>query len=510
MTTNAYKNTLHVYTPNDKDFARKADSLATALYEAAEQKAYQELSREELFAFLDQAASLQDSHTGLLKLCIDDMMPADMRMYLWYNPTYAASVAGMYAWLHYPEAFEASRTEFLRTLLNASIGRGFSECGPAYFSGVLHNLDLFLDAGLRSFLDRGAAGAVDFRAFVENTLRDFRQDVERANQNGNVLHDRLSMYYSACQAEMERLLALYDGKKHTVFVYGTLMRDRSASYLMKNATFCDSAVLHGYVMYDLGDFPGIVPDTDKTVLGEVWFVDDETLAELDRYEDEGALYRRTEVKVSGRKGSLSALAYVYQGEVHGDPLWNKWGTKSSDSVWYAGYGSNLSPERFRFYIQGGVCPENGKKYDGCEDKTLWSESHSETLPGTLYFGNYSPTWGGGVAFLKPYTGKTYFRVYRITCGQLMGIREQEGDSKNWYGRIVFLGFDKDGIPMFTLTSAVLNKPELPTDAYLGLLVRTLAEEGWSEREIARYLWEPLRCGKKLLLRDVCEKVHRLL
>ena len=76
MTTNAYKNTLHVYTPNDKDFARKADSLATALYEAAEQKAYQELSREELFAFLDQAASLQDSHTGLLKLCIDDMMPA--------------------------------------------------------------------------------------------------------------------------------------------------------------------------------------------------------------------------------------------------------------------------------------------------------------------------------------------------------------------------------------------------------------------------------------------------
>ena len=53
MTTNAYKNTLHVYTPNDKDFVRKADSLATALYEAAEQKEYQELSREELFAFLD-------------------------------------------------------------------------------------------------------------------------------------------------------------------------------------------------------------------------------------------------------------------------------------------------------------------------------------------------------------------------------------------------------------------------------------------------------------------------
>lgn len=510
MTTNAYKNTLHVYTPNDKDFVRKADSLATALYEAAEQKEYQELSREELFAFLDQAASLQDSHTGLLKLCIDDMMPADMRMYLWYNPTYAASVAGIYAWLHYPEAFDAPRTKFLQTLLNASIGRGFSECGPAHFSGVLHNLQLFLDAGLRAFLDKGAAGAVEFQNFVENVFREFQRDVERANQAGNILYDRLAMYPTACQAEMEHLLSLYEGKNHTIFVYGTLMRDQSASRLMKNATFCDNAVLYGYAMYELENFPGIIPDTGKTVLGEVWFVDDETLAELDRYEDEGTLYRRAEVKVSGRKGGLSALTYVYQGKVKGEPLWNKWGTKPDDAVWYAGYGSNLSSERFRFYIQGGVCPENGKEYEGCEDKTLWSESYSEMLPGTLYFGNYSPTWGGGVAFLKPNAGKTYFKVYRITCGQLMGVRTQEGNSENWYGRIVFLGFAKDGIPVFTLTSAVLHEPKLPSDAYLGLLVRALAEEGWSEKEIARYLWEPLCCGKKLLLREVCEKVHCLL
>ena len=72
-----------------------------------------------------------------------------------------------------------------------------------------------------------------------------------------------------------------------------------------------------------------------------------------------------------------------------------------------------------------------------------------------------PYLGWGSAFLKPYAGKTYFRVYHITCGQLMGIREQEGDSKNWYGRIVFLGFGKDDVPVFTLTSAVLNNPNCP-------------------------------------------------
>ena len=38
-------------------------------------------------------------------------------------------------------------------------------------------------------------------------------------------------------------------------------------------------------------------------------------------------------------------------------------------VWYACYGSNLSKERFLFYVKGGFCKLNNKDYKGCADKS---------------------------------------------------------------------------------------------------------------------------------------------
>lgn len=508
---NAYNCPLHVYTPNDEHFDFESDWMATRLYKAAEKQDYRELSRAELMAFLDRAAAVQDTQTGLLKLCIDDTMPGDMRVYLWYNPTYAAAAAGIYAWLHCPEDFDESRTRFLRTLLHGAIGRGLSGHGLDGLSDFLRNMTLLAQAGLQEFLTRGAAGAVDFQSFVKDKIQQMRQDVEHANQHHTVLMSNHSMLPTACQAEIECLLAMYDGKMHPVFVYGTLMRAQSAAGLMKTAVFCDNAALRGYAMYDLGDFPGIVPAKGKTVLGELWFVDDETMAELDDYEDEGSLYRRTQVRVSGRKGECSAMAYVYLGTVQGTPLWNKWGSKLEDPVWYAGYGSNLCSARFQCYIQGGFCPDNGRNYSGCKDKTLWCASDVAWMPGTLYFGSHSSSWNSSVAFLKPDQGTTLYKVYRITWGQLMDVRKQEGPGPNWYGRVVFLQFsEKDGAPVFTLTSEELQPLNRPSDDYLKVVVRALKEEvGLSEKEIARYLWDALRCGKKLLLRDVQQKVVAL-
>ena len=61
----------------------------------------------------------------------------------------------------------------------------------------------------------------------------------------------------------------------------------------------------------------------------------------DDYEDEGVLYRRITVTLTGRKGALPVQAYVYLGQVRGDPLWNKWQSPPEDPVWYVGYGSNI-------------------------------------------------------------------------------------------------------------------------------------------------------------------------
>lgn len=72
-----------------------------------------------------------------------------------------------------------------------------------------------------------------------------------------------------------------------VFVYGTLMKGRSASHYMQDAVFLGQAELPGYVMYDLGWYPGILPGEDSIVHGEVYLVSEEMLKSMDHYEGEG-------------------------------------------------------------------------------------------------------------------------------------------------------------------------------------------------------------------------------
>ena len=80
------------------------------------------------------------------------------------------------------------------------------------------------------------------------------------------------------------------------------------------------------------------------------------------------------------------------------------------------------------------------------------------------------------------------RLYRITRGQLQDIQKQEGASARWYGRIVTLGIQKDGIPICTLTSEHRNSRNLPSEKYSGLILKALVKEnGLDETEAQKYL-----------------------
>ena len=69
-------------------------------------------------------------------------------------------------------------------------------------------------------------------------------------------------------------------------------------------------------------------------------------------------------------------------------------------IWYVCYGSNLTWDRFKYYVQGGLCPFNGREYPGCADKTAPVESRAVHVPFDLYFGGSAQIWeGGGVGFL---------------------------------------------------------------------------------------------------------------
>jgi len=72
-----------------------------------------------------------------------------------------------------------------------------------------------------------------------------------------------------------------------LFVYGTLKSGQANNRLLARQEFLGEAVtLPIYRLYGLGWHPGLVTDTDAglAVEGELWGVDDRTLAELDEYE----------------------------------------------------------------------------------------------------------------------------------------------------------------------------------------------------------------------------------
>ena len=159
-------------------------------------------------------------------------------------------------------------------------------------------------------------------------------------------------------------------------------------------------------------------------------------------------------------------------------------------VWYACYGSNLSSERFKCYIQGGTCKENNKTYRGCTDKTLWTESKIRCFPGKMHFGQNSPSWDySGVAFYDPKAGsETIMRLYKITNEQLVEIQKQEGKGDYWYGNKLDLGIEEDGCHIYTLTNVLPVSKNSPADCYLTLIRNALVDEcGLSRREADNYL-----------------------
>lgn len=108
-----------------------------------------------------------------------------------------------------------------------------------------------------------------------------------------------------------------------VFVYGTLKRGQDHHDFLAGQSFRGEArTVPGYRLVDLGEYPGLLPypsDQDG-VTGEVWWVDDATLARLDELEglNEG-LYRRERIPLLPPFAGETVLTYVYAWGTTGGP-----------------------------------------------------------------------------------------------------------------------------------------------------------------------------------------------
>jgi len=101
-----------------------------------------------------------------------------------------------------------------------------------------------------------------------------------------------------------------------VFVYGTLMNNcYNHERYLKGQKYLGQAVLVGYALYNLGSYPGIIPDEEEKVLGELYEIDQQILKRLDVLEGNGHLYIRHSAEVMIDDAKLGAEVYVWNGKV---------------------------------------------------------------------------------------------------------------------------------------------------------------------------------------------------
>ena len=163
-------------------------------------------------------------------------------------------------------------------------------------------------------------------------------------------------------------------------------------------------------------------------------------------------------------------------------------------VWYAAYGTNLSPARLSCYVSGGRPPGAARRYDGCRDPSPPRDHRPVEVPGRLSFAGESGVWGGGMAFFVPGgDGVVHARAYLLRLEQLGDLVAQEarhpvgadlvlaadgGPTRHGFSRtydvLLDLG-ELDGHRMLTLTGTRVPTAAAPSAAYVRTMLEGLAD-----------------------------------
>lgn len=165
-------------------------------------------------------------------------------------------------------------------------------------------------------------------------------------------------------------------------------------------------------------------------------------------------------------------------------------------VWYVAYGSNLSRERFRCYLEGGRPIGSSRDHAPSRDPSPPADERPVVIPHRLYFAGRSTSWGGGgVAFVdpEPGDGETLARAYRLTREQLADVYAGENGmepglevpDEAFVGPVHDLGRgpyrllvrtrDIHGSPAFTVTGPARGDLAAPSLDYLRHIVDGLEE-----------------------------------
>ena len=94
-------------------------------------------------------------------------------------------------------------------------------------------------------------------------------------------------------------MSRHSPQEHLVFTYGTLRRGEPNHPLLARARFLgEAATLPHFALVDLGPFPAMIAGGQTAVIGEVYAVDERTLARLDILEGHPRFYQRRRIHLA--------------------------------------------------------------------------------------------------------------------------------------------------------------------------------------------------------------------
>lgn len=103
--------------------------------------------------------------------------------------------------------------------------------------------------------------------------------------------------------------------EHRVFVYGSLLAGEVHHDLLAKARMLGTARTEPvFTLVDLGEYPALLVGGTTSVVGEIYAVDGDLLAELDQFEGHPKLFKRETITLAD---GTDAYAYVWQHTPHG-------------------------------------------------------------------------------------------------------------------------------------------------------------------------------------------------
>lgn len=221
--------------------------------------------------------------------------------------------------------------------------------------------------------------------------------------------------------------------KNYIFAYGTLTHGLQLNSILRDSCYLGPAMMQG-ILFDLGSYPGF-KDGGDVVIGEIYAVDDKTLAMLDIFEgyvaDEPkkSLFSRLPriAREFGNGQTREVQVYCFNHAVqsnqrigHGD--YRRYLAESRatprQAQWVIAYGSNLLKSRIEERV--------GAVHDGCQ----------VTLPGyRLVFNKQASSMEHAYANIQ-YDGKSVCQAFAwmLTQDQIDLLDQYEG-VPNHYLRI---------------------------------------------------------------------------